>query len=150
MRKLLFLFFSIASASCALFPELSKRDFTYNNYNSKQSIDIAVPRGYSKSEKIVDSAGNQLQLFHYGNSVLYNGFYRDTTISFQVIDTSFHIPLPHPRGGLIYKGIDSAHLYFKEIRLYNGLRFGYKNVSQAQEGAFDSALNYSSLRSPFK
>lgn len=150
MRKLLFLFFMIAFVSCALFPELSKRDFSFNNNNSTQNINILVPRGYAKTEKIIDSAGNQQQLFYYGNAILYTGYYTDTTKSFQRIDTSFHIPLPHPRGGLIYKGIDSAHLYFKEIRLYNGLRFGYKNVSQAREGAFDSALNYSSLRSPFK
>jgi hypothetical protein len=150
MRNLVSLIFTITIISCSLFPELSRRDFTFNNNNSTQNINILVPRGYAKTEKVIDSAGNQLQLFHYGNAILYSAFFKDTAMSFQNIDTSFHIPLPHPRGGLIYKGIDSAHLYFREIRLYNGLRFGYKNVSQAQEGAFDSALNYSSLRSPFK
>jgi len=150
MRNLGSLIFTIIIISCSLFPELSRRDFTYDNKNNKQNIEILVPKGYAKTEKIIDSAGNQHQLFYYGNAILYTGYYTDTTKSFQSIDTSFHIPLPHPRGGLIYKGIDSAHLYFREIRLYNGLRFGYKNVSQAQEGAFDSALNYSSLRSPFK
>jgi hypothetical protein len=143
MRLKIFLFFSaFGLMSCSIFDPLRKESFSFNANRKQQSFDILVPKGYHKSESKRDSLGNHEQFYYYRNAVLYFAFLTDSGKQYQSIDTAYHIPLTHPAGGLIYKAQDSTKLFWREIRLYNGLRFGYKHVSGEVEGRFDSALNY--------
>ena len=108
-------------------------------------MQIKVPRGFKIRSVNVDSAGNKEQVYRYVNgAVYYAAFSLDTTRTYQPIDTSVNQPLPHRMGGLIYKGQDSSHLFWREIRM-DSLSFGYRHVSRDNEIRFDEALNYSSL-----
>jgi hypothetical protein len=45
----------------------------------------------------------------------------------------------------MYKGLDSAGRYWREIRT-DSFRFGYRFVPEAAEHLFDSAVNYAGMR----
>jgi hypothetical protein len=145
MKFLLLLLF-ICFSSCSLFNGFKKRTFDYGA--NDESFDVMIPKGWKKSELKSDSADNKVQYYHYKNgSALYLVRIADSLTSFQPINFSNHIPLIHPKGGLIYKGIDSNGLYWREIRLHD-FRFGYKNVPTETEARFDSALNFAAQKVP--
>jgi hypothetical protein len=132
--------------SCSLYADLRKRTFTYTEGSQAETLRTLVPKRYAKRETFVDSAGNQQEYYRYRNGAfLYFIHTTDTTTLFQPIDTAHHIPLLHPYGGLMYKGLDSAHLFWREIRT-DSFRFGYRNVPADVEPLFDSAVNYAGVR----
>ncbi len=142
MKYLLFLFFIVFS-SCGLFKEFKKREFKYGL--AAENFKLIVPKGWRGEEVQLDSAGYKEQYFYYrGNTTLYFVRAADTAKYYQVFDTSTNIPLVHPSGGLIYKGVDANGLYWREIRILD-FRFGYRNVPTQTETRFDSALNYAAL-----
>lgn len=131
-------------SSCALFNDFKKREFEYGP-EARSKFEIIIPKGWSKKDIGLDSAGYKEQFYTYTNgSMLYFVRAADTTKIYQQFDTSRHIPLIHPKGGLIYKGIDPNGLYWREIKI-NEFRFGYKGVPTETEVRFDSALNYAAL-----
>jgi hypothetical protein len=139
IRFILFILL-LSTASCALFDGFKKRAFTYGEAGN--NIALLVPKGWHKQEVKPDSAGNKKQSYYYKDgSSIYFVRAADTTKSYQYFDTAMHIPLVHPSGGLIFKKVDSAGLYSREIRI-NVFRFGYINVPTEREARFDSALNY--------
>lgn len=104
-----------------------------------------IPKNYVKQE-IRDSAGNREQYYYYtGGGVLYAAYLADTTKELQPINIKIHQPQIHRLGGLIYKGQDSADLYYREIRQGN-FRFGYRFVPEVLELQFDSATNFASMQ----
>jgi len=132
--------------SCSLFSGLRKQSFTYKEGNQTQTLRLLVPKRYSKKEIFTDSAGNQQQLYRYRNgALLYIIETTDTLAQFQPIDTANNNPLLHPYGGLMYKGLDSTGLFWREIRT-DSFRFGYRFVPDAAEYYFDSAVNYAGMR----
>lgn len=136
----------MAASSCALFDGFKKREFQYTNNNSPQKIALLIPKGFKKEKKLVDSAGNQQQVFSYEDGAfLYFAFIADTTKEYRPILEERHIARIHPAGGFYYKGRDSTGLYWRELR-QNNLRAGYKNVSPEIEEKFDSAVNYAGYR----
>ena len=141
---ILLLLFSFTS--CGLFSPYKNRQFTYTDSTGQQkTLALKVPRGFKTTSVETDSAGNKEQVYKYLNGAVYYAAYSlDTTRTYQPIDTSMNQPLPHRLGGWIYKGQDSSHLFWREIRM-DSLTFGYRNVSRDNEIKFDSALNYSSL-----
>ena len=144
--KLLLLLLIIGFSSCSLFNGFKKRNFNYGEKG--ESFGVIIPKGWKKTEFKSDSADNKVQYYYYKNgSSLYLVRNADSLISFQPIIFSNHIPLIHPQDGLIYKGIDSNGLYWREIRLKD-FRFGYKNVPTETEARFDSALNYAAQKVP--
>ena len=140
---LLLLFFI---SSCGIFSPYKNRQFTYAGADGAEKVvRIKVPRGFKTSSVETDSVGNKEQVYRYLNGAIYYAAYSlDTTRTYQPIDTSMAQPLPHRLGGWIYKGQDSSHLFWREIRM-DSLTFGYRHVSSDNEIKFDSALNYSSL-----
>ncbi len=131
-------------SSCALFNDFKKREFEYGP-EAGNRFQVLIPKGWSKKDITLDSADYKEQFYTYKNgSVLYFIRAADTTKIYQQFDTSRHIPLIHPNGGLIYKGIDPIGLYWREIRI-NEFRFGYKGVPTETEVRFDSAVNYAAL-----
>lgn len=132
--------------SCSLFSGLRKRNFTYTDGNQPQTLRVLVPKRYAKKEIITDSAGNQQQYYRYSNGAfLYVIHTTDTLTQFQPIDTANNVPLPHPFGGLMYKGLDASNLFWREIRT-DSFRFGYRFVPGDVESLFDSAVNYAGTR----
>ena len=143
MLLLLLLFFV---SSCGIFSPYSNRKFVYaTNGDAEKVVRIKVPRGFKIASVETDSAGNKEQIYRYANGAVYYAAYSlDTSRTYQPIDTSMAQPLPHRLGGWIYKGQDSSHLFWREIRM-DSLTFGYRHVSRDNEIKFDEALNYSSL-----
>ena len=141
---LLLLLFSFTS--CGLFSPYKNRKFSYTDESgATKTVRLKVPRGFKVKTENVDSAGNKEQVYRYVNGTVYYAAYsNDTTRTYQPIDETINQPLPHRLGGWIYKGQDSSHLFWREIRM-RPLTFGYRNVSRENEIRFDSALNYSSL-----
>ena len=137
----------VVFCSCFLMKDFTKRPFTTDGEN----IELLVPKGYKSEKTIVDSAtGNKEQYYYYSDgSLLYFVHAVDTTKEYQNINYGMNEPLVHSRGGFIYKGEDSVRNYWREIHIKH-LRLGYKNVTQSQEVAFDSVLNYASMILPIK
>jgi len=134
----------LTATSCSLFNEFNVRPFQYTAHDSAYTISLQVPKGYASKKAITDSAGNQMQFYYYKDgSLFYAAHMQDT--AYRSIDTSRHIPLPHPDDGLIYKGLKDG-LYWREIRLNNGLVYGYGKVPKANEITFDRAVDFSSLQ----
>lgn len=106
---------------------------------------LVVPKGFVRQSR-TDTAGISLQSFEYpGGAVLYAAYLKDTSVELQSFDKRIHQPLQHRLGGQVYKGQDSNDRFYREIR-QGRLRFGYRNVSDVQEGFFDSATNHASLQ----
>src|SRR5215217_775493 len=133
-------------ASCSLFSGLRKRNFTHTINEKPQTLRILVPKRYANKQTSADSAGSQHRYYTYKNGAqLYVIYTTDTLTQFQPIDTTTHIPKLHPYGGLMYKGLDSAGLFWREIRT-DSFRFGYRLVPHDVEPLFDSAVNYDAMR----
>lgn len=141
------LFLAIASfSSCFLFRDYSERTISYTADGDPKSMTVIVPRKYDRSEKKVDSAGNEVQYFYYGNgAVLYFARLQDTSATFQYIDYYMNIP-QHLYHTLYYKGVYPDGRYWRETRFGN-YKAGYYKVDENSDGTFDSSLNYFSLRS---
>jgi hypothetical protein len=135
----------LCCASCGLFSDLRKRTFTFSQDAGAQRLRIVVPKKYAKQESFTDSAGNQQHLFRYGNgALLYMIRTADTLTQFQPVDTANNIPKPYYNGGLMYKGLDSSGLFWRELRT-DSFRFGYRFVPHDVEILFDSAVNYAGM-----
>jgi hypothetical protein len=146
MLKTFCLILLVFASSCALFDGFKKKEFIYTDNNSPQKIALLVPKGFNGEKKILDSAGNQQQIFSYEDgALLYFAFNADTTKEYRPILEERHIAKMHPAGGFFFKGIDSTGRYWRELRQDN-FRAGYKNVSSEVEEKFDSAVNYSGYR----
>jgi hypothetical protein len=103
---------------------------------------VIIPKGFSKERTEVDSSGNTILTYSYGPELFYMANMADTSTYVFPIDELINIPrLYEPTGALVYKGMDSTHLYWREVR-QNKLRTGYRNVSPEKEVRFDSATNY--------
>lgn len=132
-------------ASCSVFTGFKHRTFTYTTDGTPHTISLRIPAAYNHSERGQDSAGNNKLLYYYkSGAVMYFGKVQNQN-QYQWIDTTNNKPSLHPAGGLLYKGFDSAGLYWKEYRL-DSLRFGYKNLHSGMEVRFDSAVNYAGYR----
>jgi hypothetical protein len=143
---LLVIMISLSISSCFLLPTFRKSRFQYRQDGVTHLVPIVIPKGYVSVETKNDSAGNELQIYHYpGGAILYASHLSDTMIQIQPIDKSVNMPRLHPNGGLVYKGQDSTRLFWKEIRRKN-FRFGYRFVNSSQEGLFDSSTNFMSLQ----
>lgn len=128
--------------SCFLFSKYKRSSFTYNENGSTYSVPVIIPKGYSKERTEVDSSGNTILTYSYGPELFYMANMADTSTYVFPIDELINIPrLYEPTGALVYKGMDSTHLYWREVR-QNKLRTGYRNVSPEKEVRFDSATNY--------
>lgn len=117
----------------------------HNRNGQATALPIIIPKGYVKEER-TDTAGIALFTFHYPDGAyIYAAYLADTTYELQAFDKTYHQPLVHRLGGWVYKGQTADKLFYREIR-QGAYRFGYRNVSLANEGYFDSATNYASLQ----
>jgi hypothetical protein len=133
-------------ASCGLFSDLRKRTFTYTQGTDEQTLRILVPKKYAERECFTDSAGNQQQYFRYSNGAfLYMIHTTDTLTQFQPVDTTKNIPKQYYNGALMYKGLDSSGLFWREMRT-DSFRFGYRFVPDDMEILFDTAVNYAGMQ----
>jgi len=148
-KALFFLSILVVFASCFLFKDYRKSQFSYTNKGQAAIIPLVVPKGFTKQER-VDTAGISMQTYHYpGGAILYAAFLADTSFEMQQFPIALHQPQIHRLGGLVYKGQDAKELFYREIRQGN-LRFGYRQVPGAWELQFDSATNFASLQKPLQ
>lgn len=136
------IFLSASLSSCFLFPKYKRSSFTYNDNSITYSFPVIIPKGYTRERTEVDSSGNTILTYSYGPELFYMAYMADSSSYVHPIDEMINIPrLYEPTGALVYKGMDSSHLYWREVR-QNKLRTGYRNVSGEMEARFDSATNY--------
>lgn len=139
-----FFLLTLLCNSCFLFSDFKKTNFSFSENGTKHSVNVVVPKKYSKKETRIDSAGNQVHYFLYpGGTELYFAFLKDTTTELQAIDYAENIPKELYQT-IFYKGVDSTNHYWRETR-FNNYKAGYKNVEEEEDGTFDSAINYFSL-----
>ena len=119
----------------------------FRNFKTRQLesdgkiLSLSIPNRYIKEESRIDSLGNKLQVFNYGNGAyLYFATVKDS-VDLQLIDKEKNIAKLHSIGGIFYKGIDAKGLFWREVQIDN-LRYGYKNVTRDSEIKFDSAINF--------
>lgn len=133
----------VVLASCSLYAALRKKEFAFAD---GQALRIKVPKRFSKTNTFTDSAGNRHQEYVYANKAVYYLIHTtDTLALFQPIDTANNIAKLFPHGGVMYKGIDSAGSFWRELRT-DSFRFGYRFVPPDAEPLFDSAVNYAGAR----
>ncbi len=146
MIKIICFLFLVIASSCSLFNGFKRREFHHIYSNSPQTVALLVPKGFNDEKKLVDSVGNQQQVFSYENGAfIYFALIADTTKEYQPIMEERHLAKMHPGGGYFYKGRDSTGLYWKELRQDN-FRAGYRNVSPDIEEKFDSAVNFAGYK----
>jgi hypothetical protein len=106
-----------------------------------------VPKGYTKERTEVDSSGNTILSYTYGEkTTFYVAHLEDSSKQLQPIDKQQHPQQIDSVTGLVtYKGLDSNALFWKEIYNQN-FRMGYRFVSKSSENRFDSAANYCALQ----
>lgn len=145
MRNFVYFFLLMGFSSCFLFKDYKRKEFSYTQNGQAQALPLLVPKGYSK-EEVKDTAGIRLHSFQYpGGALLYAAFLTDTTYELQPFDKTVHQPKPVGTNGLVYKGQNAGHLFYREIRQGN-LRFGYSGVPEGNEVYFDSATNYAAMQ----
>jgi hypothetical protein len=130
----------VICASCGLQRQYKKSEFSPT---TGSSIQILVPRKWEKVVTTPDSAGGLEKTFFYANGAM---FYVSNSVKplnpNEIIDTAEHIPLEHPAGGKMFKGVMPGLLYWREVQK-DTYRFGYRSVPAVLEHAFDSAVNFS-------
>jgi hypothetical protein len=142
--KCLLIFVLFFLSSCTLFQGFRTKSFSYTTGKEKRILPLLVPAKYLKEERTSDENGNEVIVYTYPDSAFLYFANADTVKEYQPINEEMHLPLPHPAGGWMYKGMDSSkRLFWREIKQGN-LRFGYRNVSPDLEIKFDSSLNYAS------
>jgi hypothetical protein len=145
MMKTLLCLLPILLASCFLFRDYKKKEFSYSRNGQAVVMPLVVPKGFVKEERM-DTAGITMHSFHYpGGATLYAAYLADTTFEIQPFNKAIHQPLIHRLGGVVYKGQDKGLRFFREIRQGN-MRFGYRGVPSLNEGFFDSSTNHASLQ----
>ena len=143
MKSVVILFLCATLSSCFLFSKYRRTDFTYNEGSQSYTIPVVVPKGFVKERTEVDSSGNTILSYVYKNNALfYIAHLEDTATQVQPIAEDENQPrINLMTGALVYKGLDSFNLYWREVRR-NDLRFGYRFVPKDWEIRFDSATNY--------
>ncbi|MGN6402169.1 MAG: hypothetical protein ACTHMD_17045 [Flavisolibacter sp.] len=143
MKSVVILFLCATLSSCFLFSKYRRTDFTYNEGSQSYTIPVVVPKGFVKERTEVDSSGNTILSYVYKNNALfYIAHLEDTAAQVQPIAEDENQPrISLMTGALVYKGLDSFNLYWREVRR-NDLRFGYRFVPKEWEIRFDSATNY--------
>jgi hypothetical protein len=142
MTRMVLALFTFSLASCFLLSDFSRRSVIYHG----EQVNLIVPRHYLKSEKILDSSGNEILYFYYpGDAVLYFAKMKDTSIALQYINYDMNQPrkLYH---SIYFKGITEAGEYWRESRFAN-YKAGYYFVDDDRTGVFDSSINFFRLRS---
>lgn len=142
-KSLVILCIATGVSSCLVFSPYTRTGFTYNQGARTYTLPVVVPRGFTREKTEIDSSGNTILSYTYGNGAwFYVAHLEDTTAQLQAIPEGESWPqIFLPNGALVFKGMDSAHLYWREIRRKD-LRFGYRFVPGAWESRFDSATNY--------
>lgn len=142
MKNLIFLFVVSSCFSCGLFPKYKKTSFSYSYNGNGQTMALLVPKGAKKQDIQIDSLGNTINNYWYGNGThLYFAWLKDSTVQLQPIDTTRHVAQPAPQGGRMYKEMDTKWQFWREIQ--DGyFRAGYRQVPFDSEIRFDSSLNY--------
>jgi hypothetical protein len=142
MRILAFFVVMTVCNSCFLFNDFKRSSFNYTKDGKNYATRLVVPKGYNRTERQVDSAGNLVEYFYYpGNAVLYFAALTDTSKQYQPINYSANIP-KELYDATFFKGTDSSYRFWRENR-FDHFKAGYRNVEE--DGLFDSALNYFSL-----
>lgn len=129
--------------SCFLFSKFKERTFNYSTNGTAQAIPLLVPAGYTKTTETIDSTGNKELYYYYPGGGFIYFVHKVKPKEYRAINEDRHMPLQHPKGGLIYKGMDKGGGFWREIQLENFV-FGYNGIGRGAEIKFDSALNFAS------
>jgi hypothetical protein len=130
---------------CYLFSGFKKRSFEYNANGTAYTFPLLVPAGYRDAKSVVDSAGNKEQVYFYPGGGFIYFVHSKVPKEYQSINEERHIPVQLFNDGLMYKGMDSSGLYWREVQLAD-FRFGYRHIHPNLELRFDSAVNYASYK----
>ena len=147
MKKLTAILFLFVTTGSCILSKYKRTNFTYNDDSVSYSIPIVVPKGFTKERTEIDSMGNTILSYSYGDKTLfYVAHLQDTATRLQPIIEEQHIPhVALSTGALVYKGVDADNQYWREIRRKD-LRVGYRSVPRELESRFDSATNYAILQ----
>jgi hypothetical protein len=144
--KIFFCFFILITVcqSCFLFPKFKKESFSFNEKGQQKNFTVVIPKGFSKSEKRMDSSGNEEQFYYYpGGTSLYFVRVVDTAVQYQPINYELNIP-KEIYSTVFFKRIDSANRLWRETRFSN-YKLGYRSAEKGEDWKFDSAINYFSI-----
>ena len=133
------LLFSVSS--CFLFRDYRKSGFTYMENGEAKTVDLLVPKKYTRSETRKGADGRDEKFFYYpGGPQLYFARVIDTTLQYMRISYGENIPKQY-LGITYFKGFDSSGYYWRESRVGN-FRAGYVDVGLDNDGLFDSSVNH--------
>ena len=147
MKLFLFTIIVVCGSSCFLARNFKKNRISFQENGVSTSYKVIIPRGFKRTEKKVDTAGNEAQFYYYADgAVLYFVRARDTSVQVQTINYDENVP-KELYNTIFFKGVDENYEnYWRETRFGN-YKAGYLNVEPGEDWKFDSALNYFALRS---
>lgn len=136
MMRITIIFILIALASCSPFKFRTQQ---FSGAQGAENLSVVVPKGYSRMEEGLDTAGNFVRTYHYGGNTRF--FIEKVNREIEWLDTTYHVARIHPNGAVMYKFMEDGYIYTREVRLKN-YRFGYIKVPSSLEIRFDSAVNH--------
>lgn len=142
MFRIFCLMFLMMIYSCNPYKALRTDRFSYTENGLKKTLELKVPKGFTKEKNEVDSAGSEKQTFRYANGAELYFMHLASPNSYPDFDTANHIGKQQLHGGLFYKEQDAAQRFWREVFVKN-FRFGYRHAKiDKQEALLDSALNF--------
>ena len=131
--------FSLLLLACSPYRGLRKQTITYDG----GSKTVYVPKKFERRQPVYDSLSKPVsgEVFNYGSGrTLYFVQLPDTASFYQTVDTTKHVAVLHPAGARMYKCIDSAGRYWREVQ-QGRMRYGYTDISFDDQIKFDTAVN---------
>jgi hypothetical protein len=145
MKLFLFLGLALVFSSCFLLSDFKKERLTFTENGVSKNYTVVVPKGAKKTQRRVDSSGNEEMYYHYSNgTTLYFVKVVDTNLHYLPIDYETNLP-KSIYNTLFFKGVDSSNTYYWRETRFDHYKLGYLDAERGEEWKFDSAINYFSL-----
>lgn len=126
--------------SCAGYPHMKKRSFSYTLGESKNIV-FFVPAGYKK-EQVKVGADKGIEQFYQYNHGAY--FYISHRAEWHSLNERFvslsNDPVKTDEGEFMYSGTDESGLYWKEVKI-DSLKWGYSFVPVNLLPLFEQSVN---------
>ena len=134
-----YIFLILLFSSCAGYPRMKNRPFSYNLGGSKDVI-LPVPSGYLKEQVKVSPKGGVEQFYQYNHGA---HLYVSHATEWNSLNQKFisgNTPVEIKEGEFMFSGTDENGLYWKEVRV-DSLKWGYSFVPVNLLPLFDQSVN---------
>src|SRR5688572_4974422 len=136
--KSIFYILLLLLCSCAA-SEVRKSDHTFRDANGSQKVSVVVPKGHKDEMATLDNGEVKALHYEFPNGAVFYYVYQPSWTTLNQAHIEAAKAGRKSRSDAMFKGVDSAGLHWKEMRLEN-LRYGYVSVPAADLSRFENAI----------